>query len=218
MLQDINQDFRLILTSMPCDYFPVSVLQNGMKLTNEPPQGLKNNLISSYNDLTEQRMVIQESKTNNLYKLTFCISLFHAVVQERRKFGSIGFNSYYQFNNSDLETSLNSLKTILEAFPYVAWDALKYLTGQINYGGRITDEWDRRCLLSILNKFCNEESIQENHDFISSGQIKNPQAKDLLDYRTYICTIPEEDSPEIFGLNLNANINYQIKETNSVVD
>ena len=94
-LIEINTDFRLVLTSMPCDYFPVSVLQIGMKLTNEPPQGLKKNLMASYNDLSDARLTIQESKQSNFQRLIYCICIFHAVVQERRKFGSIGFNTYY---------------------------------------------------------------------------------------------------------------------------
>lgn len=34
---ELNPAFRLMLTAMPCDYFPVTILQNGMKLTCEPP-------------------------------------------------------------------------------------------------------------------------------------------------------------------------------------
>ena len=50
MQNQIHKDFRLLLTSMPCDYFPITILQNGVKLTNEPPKGIKANLLKSFKD------------------------------------------------------------------------------------------------------------------------------------------------------------------------
>ena len=60
-------------------------------------------------------------------------------------------------------------------FDYIPWDALRHIVGQINYGGRITDEWDRRCLQSILNKFCNENTIINDYKFTSDGSIYLPK-------------------------------------------
>lgn len=49
--RNIHEDFRLILTSMPVNYFPPAILQNGLKMTTEPPRGIKANLKRSYNTI-----------------------------------------------------------------------------------------------------------------------------------------------------------------------
>lgn len=64
--------------------------------------------------MSDKDFITKEEKASVLKKLSFAISLFHSVILERRKFGSIGFNSYYQFNDSDLQAGINSLKNLLE--------------------------------------------------------------------------------------------------------
>lgn len=57
VLDQVNlQSFRLFLTSMPCSYFPVSILQNSMKLTNEPPKGLKANLAKTFHEISNEKL------------------------------------------------------------------------------------------------------------------------------------------------------------------
>jgi dynein heavy chain len=83
------------------------------------------------------------------------VSFFHAIVQDRRKYGKIGWNIPYDFNQSDFSISIKLLNMYLkkafenkeEAIP---WNSLKYLIGEAMYGGRVTDDWDRRVLMTYL--------------------------------------------------------------------
>jgi dynein heavy chain len=89
---------------MPSSKFPVSVLQSGIKLTNEPPRGLKSNLGRTYNEISEEVYTSSE-KPKAFQKLLFSLAFFHAIILERRKFGPIGWNIPYDWMNSDFDTS-----------------------------------------------------------------------------------------------------------------
>lgn len=40
-----------------------------------------------------------------------------------------------------------------------------FIIGQINYGGRVTDDWDRHCLMTILKKFINPDILEGKYHF-----------------------------------------------------
>lgn len=126
------------------------------------------------------------NQSENYFKLTFALSLFHAIIQERRKFGPIGWNTRYEFNDSDLDTTLTVLKSLLETHVDVPWDALRFVTGFINYGGRVTDDKDRRCLIAILSKFCQSRILEDEYAFSPSGVYYSPKVGSLQDYKNYI--------------------------------
>jgi dynein heavy chain, axonemal len=78
------------------------------------------------------------------------------------------------------------LKTFLDEQEEIPWDALIYVTGHINYGGRVTDDWDRRCLLTLLKKYSNPEILDDGFVFSDSGIYYAPPNGNSDSYIAYI--------------------------------
>ena len=93
--------------------------------------------------------------------ILFSLCYFHAVVCERRKFGPQGWNRVYPFNTGDLNISMNVLYNYLEANAKVPWEDLRYLFGEIMYGGHITDDWDRTLCRTYLAEYMNIEMVSQ---------------------------------------------------------
>lgn len=219
----VHETFRLFVTSFPAEYFPVSILQSSVKVTNEPPSGIKANLLRSYDMLVTEEYLEDCIQGESWKKCIFGLCFFHAVVQERRKFGPLGWNIVYEFSDSDLETALSVLKSFLSVHEGIPWDALHYVTGEINYGGRITDEWDRRCLMAILKKFYSSSLLEtdqhgEPYKFTKSGVYLVPKATTLSEFQGYLEQLPSYDSPELFGLHENASIQFQRQEARKLIE
>lgn len=139
---------------MPSDKFPVTILQNGIKATIEPPKGLKNNILRSY-------LIIDEGDFESCEKpaaykaLMWGLCFFNAACLERRKFGPLGWNIPYEFSNSDLSISQAQLMMFLNHYEDIPWEALIYMVAEANYGGRVTDPKDRLTINVILEEFYN---------------------------------------------------------------
>nr|XP_024648318.1 dynein heavy chain 1, axonemal isoform X3 [Macaca nemestrina] len=209
----VHRDFRLWLTSLPSNKFPVSILQNGSKMTIEPPRGVKANLLKSYNSLSED-FLNSCHKVMEFKSLLLSLCLFHGNALERRKFGPLGFNIPYEFTDGDLRICISQLKMFLDEYDDIPYKVLKYTAGEINYGGRVTDDWDRRCIMNILEDFYNPDVLSPEHSYSASGIYHQiPPTYDLHGYLSYIKSLPLNDMPEIFGLHDNANITFAQNET-----
>jgi dynein heavy chain, axonemal len=215
--ETINTDYRLWLTSMPTPVFPVPVLQSGIKLTNEPPKGLKANLKRTFLEV-DDKAYEECSKPREYKKMLFALAYFHAVILERRKFGAIGWNICYEWMNSDFFISQAQLKMFLDQQPEVPYTALNYLVAEINYGGRVTDDKDVELIKSLLKRYFTPDILRDEYKLSLLDTYYAPKEGTLKQTMDYINTLPLEDDPEIFGLHPNANITFKKKTVSEFID
>jgi len=217
---ETHKEFRLWLTSMPNKDFPVSILQNSLKLTTEPPSGVKANIKKLFDELNDEKLN-SCNKKNIFPKIVFSLAVFHAVIQERKKYGPIGFNIRYDFNFADFETSMKMISVYLDEAEEdnIPWVHINSLIGEINYGGRVTDDIDRDTMNKSLERFLNEEKFLEpDFKFSKSGEYYPVGYESIEKYNEFIDSLPLYDEPDLFGLNENANIIYQIQESEKIIN
>ncbi len=140
----IHEKFRLWITTDVNPKFPITFLQMSIKFTNEPPQGIKAGLKRTYAWFTQDML---DMSTRPQYKpLLYGLAFLHSVVQERRKFGPLGWNIPYEFNQSDLGASVQFVQNhVDELSPKapISWITARYMFCEVHYGGRVTDDYDR---------------------------------------------------------------------------
>lgn len=214
--RSLHSNFRLWLTSLPSATFPVTVLQNGIKMTYEPPQGLKSNLVRAYQSYDED-LVEKAAKPREMKKLLFGLSFFHALVISRRKFGPLGWNRPYQFSESDRAISARQLRDFVDDHATIQFDALNYLAAECNYGGRVTDSQDRRLIVTIMREFYCPEIIEEGYCFNDDPVYMVPADCSKAGVTAYIETLPIDEPPSVFGLNSNAELTANLNEGTAIL-
>ncbi|XP_039715557.1 dynein axonemal heavy chain 17 isoform X8 [Pteropus medius] len=205
-----HEDYRVFISAEPAPspeshIIPQGILENAIKITNEPPTGMYANLHKAL-DLFTQDTLEMCTKEIEFKCILFALCYFHAVVAERRKFGAQGWNRSYPFNNGDLTISINVLYNYLEANAKVPWDDLRYLFGEIMYGGHITDDWDRRLCRTYLVEYIRAEMLEGEIQLAPGFQI--PPNLDYKGYHEYIDENLPPESPYLYGLHPNAEIGF----------
>jgi dynein heavy chain len=211
-----SSNFRLFLSSDPVNSIPIGLLERSIKLTNEPPSGLKANMKRALVSFKKEEF---DERDQKIRTILFGLCYFHSVMLERRKFGAKGWNRAYPFSAGDLRDSAIILNNYLEANQSsgkTPWDDLKYLFGEIMYGGHITDDRDRILCSTYLDSIMKDDLFDDVELFPyldpSRGEMfKCPVGQTHERYMEHIDEAPAE-TPNAYGLHTNAEIDFQTKK------
>lgn len=158
------------------------------------------------------------AKQTAFKSILFGLCFYHSLLLGRKKFGTgigsgagsgLGFCRGYSFNMGDLTTCGDVLFNYLEANSAVPWDDLRYMFGEVFYGGHITDDYDRRCCTTYLKVLIKPEIMPQGSDPPSlelAPGFKAPVPSDYNSMKEYIETALPAESPIMYGMHTNAEL------------
>merc|ERR1712196_508351 len=213
-----HDDFRILLSSDPSQSIPIGILDRAIKITSDPPSGLKANLKQAFASFSRDTYEDLEPRTKGIL---FGLCQFHAVMVERKKFGTKGYNMIYPFSVGDLVCSAAVLRNYMESAPAkVPWADLRYLFGEIMYGGHIVNDFDRLLANTYLGFFMRDELLDEMplYPYLdSSSGVEAFRAPSTSNgYDAVVEHIDDElkaETPVAFGLHPNAEIGFRTQQS-----
>jgi len=214
--EDAHEDFRMYLSAEPPPFsywtnMPEGLMQSCIKVSNEAPADIQSNLRRSWAAFSQEK-IDASTKPLEFKGCLFAVCWFHSIVCGRRRFGQQGWSRKYAFNMGDLTICADVLQDYLDNNTEVPWDDLRYIFGEVMYGGHITDAWDRRTCNTYLEVIF-RDGIFNKMEFGKGFASPNPDTLDFEGYRSFIETDMVPEAPPLFGLHTNAEIGYLTNTT-----
>ncbi|KAF1331632.1 Dynein heavy chain, partial [Globisporangium splendens] len=222
----VDQNFRCFLSAeapalASLNNLPELLLQSCIKVANEAPTDLKSNLRHAWANLS-LKQIEECSKPSEYQGCLFALCFFHVLVLGCRRFGFQGWSRIYSFNTGDLLICSDVLRRYLENTASASgkskelpWDDLRYIFGEIMYGGHITDHWDRitnnAYLLSIFTP-----EILTGKELAPGFKCPDPMAYTYTKYGNCIESELPMEAPMVYGLHSNAEVGYLSDASNEL--
>lgn len=211
-LQTLNphHNFRLFLTMEAQPSIPVNILRQSRIIMNEPPPGIKANLLDSLRSISSSRLSQGPAEKVRLY---FLLAWFHAIVQERLRYVPLGWSKSYDFNDSDLASAFGTIDTWLNSVAKgranvnpasIPWDALRTLVKQSVYGGRVDSDFDQRILDAFVDNLFTPSAYNVDFSLVPSVSgtqaLETPDGTKMEHFLTWVQGLPDREPPAWLSL------------------
>ncbi|GJE87844.1 dynein heavy chain protein 1 [Phanerochaete sordida] len=222
-----NRNFRLFLTMETNPSIPVNILRQSRIFMNEPPPGIKANLLDSLRGIPGARLTQGPAEKVRLY---FLLAWFHAVVQERLRYVPLGWSKVYDFNDSDLASAFSTIDTWLNAAAKgranvdpasIPWDAVRTLIKQSVYGGRVDSDFDQKILDAFVDGLFTPHAYNVDFDLVpaisGSQNLSVPDGTKLEHFMSWVQNLPDREPPAWLSLPPTAERVIAIAQGNELL-
>ncbi|KAF9498186.1 dynein heavy chain protein 1 [Pleurotus eryngii] len=222
-----NRNFRLFITMEANPSIPVNILRQSRLIMNEPPPGIKANLVDSLRSIPSARLSQGPAEKVRLY---FLLAWFHAVIQERLRYAPLGWSKIYDFNDSDMSAAFGMIDTWLASVSKgraninpatIPWDALRSLIKQSVYGGRVDSEFDQRILDAFVDGLFTASAYDVDFALVPSlGRdevLGIPDGTKMEHFLTWVHGLPDREPPSWLSLPPTAERVIAIAQGNELL-
>lgn len=169
----VHEGFRLVVTSRPWGGFPQAILHHARRVVVEEPRGVKASLLAARESIDSP--------------VKYSLALFHALLNQRTRYGSLGFNHARVFSGHELAAALRSADHTPAA--------LRYLVGDVLYAGLLSDAQDAQVVRTTLD-----------YALASTDSRYTPPAWSGALPLDFVLSLPDHDPPEVLGFHASADL------------
>jgi len=113
----VHPSFRLFFSTIPVPNFPKDFARRCKLVSRELPSSIKFSTQKMLSTINDEQLDRLERHKDDYKKLVFSLTVMHAVINKRDKFGSFGWSKSYQFSPNDWKISLQILEEMCESTP-----------------------------------------------------------------------------------------------------